>query len=84
MACSHTRKFLDKVNQARLGLEDGVRYLNSGVLMMDLALLRRTLRLEDIRDYAGRYKNRLILPDQESSPACSATRPWCWTAGSTT
>ena len=65
MACSHTDRFLDKVNQARLGLEDGVRYLNSGVLMMDLALLRRTLRLEDIRDYAGRYKNRLILPDQD-------------------
>ena len=65
MACSHTDRFLNKFNQARLGLEDGVRYLNSGVLMMDLALLRRTLRLEDIRDYAGRYKNRLILPDQD-------------------
>ena len=47
MACSHTDRFLNKFNQARLGLEDGVRYLNSGVLMMDLALLRRTLRLED-------------------------------------
>ena len=65
MACSHTDRFLNKFNQARLGLEDGVRYLNSGVLMMDLALLRRTLRLEDIRRYAGQYKNRLILPDQD-------------------
>ena len=68
-----------------LGLEDGVRYLNSGVLMMDLALLRRTLRLEDIRDYAERYKKQADpAPIRTSSPACSATRPWCWTAGSTT
>lgn len=33
MACSHTDRFLNKVNQARLGLEEGVPYLNSGVLM---------------------------------------------------
>ena len=65
MACSHTDRFLNKFNQARLGLEDGVRYLNSGVLMMNLDLLRRTLRLEDIRDYAEQYKKRLILPDQD-------------------
>ena len=65
MACSHTGKFLDRVNQARLDLEEGVPYLNSGVLMMDLALLRQTLRLADIRDYAEKYKKRLILPDQD-------------------
>ena len=65
MACSHTTRFLDRINQVRLGLDDGVRYLNSGVLMLNLAELRRTLRLEDIRAYAERYKKRLILPDQD-------------------
>lgn len=65
MACSHTRKFMDRVNQARLGLEEGVRYLNSGVLMMNLDLLRDLVRLEDIRDYAEKYRRRLILPDQD-------------------
>ena len=65
MACSHSTPFLDRVNQARLGMEERVPYLNSGVLMMNLALLRQTLRLEDIRDYAEKYKKRLILPDQD-------------------
>ena len=65
MACSHTGRFLDRVNQARLDLEEGVPYLNSGVLMMNLALLRGTLRLADIRDYAEQYRRRLILPDQD-------------------
>lgn len=65
MACSHTCRFLDRVNQARLDLEEGVPYLNSGVLMMNLALLRGTLRLADIRDYAEQYRRRLILPDQD-------------------
>ena len=53
MACSHTDRFLNKVNQARLGLEDGVPYLNSGVLMMDLALLRGTLRKEELARAGG-------------------------------
>lgn len=65
MACSHTRKFMDKVNQARLGLEEGVHYLNSGVLLMNLTLLRQLVRLETIRDYAEQYRRRLILPDQD-------------------
>ncbi len=65
MACSHTKKLMDKINQVRLGLDEGVRYLNSGVLMLNLALLRDTLRLADIREYAAAYKRRLILPDQD-------------------
>ncbi|HJB58087.1 MAG TPA: glycosyltransferase family 8 protein [Candidatus Faecalibacterium faecipullorum] len=74
MACSHTGRFLDRVNQARLDLEEGVPYLNSGVLMMNLALLRGTLRLDDIRDYAERYKKRLILPDQDILTALFGSR----------
>ena len=74
MACSHTRKFMDKVNQARLGLEEGVRYLNSGVLMMNLTLLRQIVHLEDIRDYAEQYRRRLILPDQDILTALFGNR----------
>ena len=74
MACSHSTPFLDKVNQARLGMEERVPYLNSGVLMMDLALLRTTLRLADIRDYAERYRKRLILPDQDILTALFGSR----------
>ena len=65
MACSHTRKLMDEVNRARLGLEERVPYLNSGVLLMNLDQLRQMVRLEDIRDYAEQYRRRLILPDQD-------------------
>ncbi len=65
MACSHTTKLLDEVNRVRLGMEERVPYLNSGVLMLNLKLLRCTLRMEDIRAYAEKYKKRLILPDQD-------------------
>ena len=74
MACSHTRKFMDKVNQARLGLEEAVPYLNSGVLLMNLEQLRQMVRLEDIRDYAERYRRRLILPDQDILTALFGNR----------
>ena len=74
MACSHTRKFMDKVNQARLGMEEEVPYLNSGVLLMNLEQLRQMVRLEDIRDYAEQYRRRLILPDQDILTALFGSR----------
>ena len=65
MACTHTRELLRKFNQARLGVEQEVPYLNSGVMLMDLAALRKNLSLEEVRDYAGRRKRSLWLPDQD-------------------
>lgn len=65
MACTHTRELLRKFNQARLGIEQEVPYINSGVLMMDLAALREHLSLEQIRDYANSRKLSLWLPDQD-------------------
>lgn len=65
MACSHTRHALDKLNQVRLGLEQEVRYLNSGVLLLDLARLRGLVHLDEIRSYAENYRHKLILPDQD-------------------
>lgn len=65
MACTHTRELLRKFNQARLGVEQEVPYINSGVLLMDLAALRENLSLEQIRDYANSRKLSLWLPDQD-------------------
>lgn len=64
-ACTHVREFLTRVNQFRLGAEEGCPYLNSGVLLMDLAALRREQDPEEIRAYVERFGDRLTLPDQD-------------------
>ncbi len=65
IACTHTHEFLTKVNQNRLGMKKEAPYINSGVMMLNLPMLRKNLRMEDIRDYANEKKHTLILPDQD-------------------
>lgn len=66
-ACTHTRKFLTKFNQLRLGIDLGkdVTYVNTGVLLFNLTALRQSLHLEDIRDYTDDRKQAFLLPDQD-------------------
>lgn len=64
-ACSHVHKFLTEWNQLRLGAKQDVPYINTGVMLLNLPLLRENTRLEDIRDYTQRKKNALLLPDQD-------------------
>ena len=40
-------------------------YINSGVMLMNLALLRKEQDLNEVFNYIKRYKNRLLLPDQD-------------------
>ena len=36
MACTHTRELLTRANSHRLGLEEPVPYINTGVILMEL------------------------------------------------
>ena len=65
MACTHTKKFLSFLNQLRLDVGEGVPYINTGVMMMNLPLMRAEVKLEEIQSYAIEHKNVLILPDQD-------------------
>lgn len=67
MGCTNTKMPLQKFNQARLGIdmEKDVPYINTGVLMMNLPLLRENLNFEDICDFSEKKKQMLILPDQD-------------------
>lgn len=65
IGCTHTRELLTKINQARLKSEKAVSYINTGVLLFNLPVLREKIRLEDIRDYTNERKRALILPDQD-------------------
>lgn len=64
MACTHVRETLTKINQLRLDAEEAP-YINSGVLLMNMPLLREHLDLEEIRDYTNDKKLALMLPDQD-------------------
>lgn len=65
VACSHAEKLLTRFNQLRLGVEDTVPYINTGVLLMNLPALRRCTSLERLRETAQQKMHTLLLPDQD-------------------
>lgn len=65
IACTHTREFLTKFNQARLGVKKDVPYINTGVMMLNLPMLRNELHMSDIRKFANKRMHTFILPDQD-------------------
>jgi len=64
-AASHTGPLLQKVNTLRLDMEENSPYINSGVMLMNLALLRREQDFEEVFRFVEKRKNFLILPDQD-------------------
>lgn len=64
-AASHVKETLLKFNEIRLNMPENGSYINSGVLMMNLKLLRNAQNVEEIYDYIESFKNRLLYPDQD-------------------
>lgn len=64
-AASHNGKMMRLINGVRLGLKRGSPYINSGVLLMNLKLLREKQNLEDVFTYIKKKRSRLCLPDQD-------------------
>ena len=73
-AASHieSRAFRD-LNRLRLNLPEQTSYINSGVMMMNLKLLRNE-STQEIIDYINEHKNALLLPDQDVLNALYADR----------
>jgi lipopolysaccharide biosynthesis glycosyltransferase len=65
IACTHTKEFLAKLNQARLGIKKDVPYINTGVLLFNLPPLRKCFNLQDVQSYAREKMHTFILPDQD-------------------
>lgn len=65
IACSHVGSTLTKLNQLRLGVEEDVPYINTGVMVMNLPLLRQNLTMAQIRQTAMSKMRSFILPDQD-------------------
>lgn len=64
-AASHIGTFIHKVNELRLKMDEESPYINSGVMLMNLELLRREQNFEDIFCFIEKRKNHLVLPDQD-------------------
>jgi len=63
-AAAHTKPVIDYINKIRLKT-DSNRYYNSGVLLINAALLRKEMEVSRIYDYIREHAGELILPDQD-------------------
>lgn len=64
-AAAHLHGFHNALNKVRLGLKDQKRYLNSGVVLMNLKAIRQDFTLENILECLENNAQRLILGDQD-------------------
>lgn len=64
-AASHVNKPLQKINEIRLQMDKRGPYINSGVMLMNIKLLRELQDYEEVFDYIRKNKNILFLPDQD-------------------
>lgn len=64
-AASHTGPIIRKVNGLRLDMDDDSPYINSGVMLMNLELLREEQDYDEVFRFIEKRKNFLILPDQD-------------------
>lgn len=64
-AASHTGPFVRALNSIRLDMEENAPYINSGVMLMNLKLLRKEQNYEEVFNFIEKRKNYLVLPDQD-------------------
>ncbi|MBQ7817156.1 MAG: glycosyltransferase family 8 protein [Oscillospiraceae bacterium] len=64
-AASHVSKPLQKINKIRLQMDSSGPYINSGVMLMNIRLLRKYQNYDEVFDYIEKNKKILFLPDQD-------------------
>jgi len=64
-AAYHDILLAKEINKLRFWEYDIEAYFNSGVLLMNLDLLREKVNEQEIYDFVRKHKNTLILPDQD-------------------
>lgn len=64
-AAAHTDWFRESLNKARFRYPKGHRYFNAGIIMFNVAKLRKMIRTKDIFDYIEKHEKWLFLADQD-------------------
>lgn len=63
--CGHLPPLLNFINTARLGMGYKSVYINAGVLLMNLSLIREIFLPDDVFDFVERRASTLYLADQD-------------------
>ncbi len=64
-ACTQIRGFMTWFNRVRLGVKKGYIYMNTGVMLMNIAYLRTAIDKEAIKKFTLKNKWKLTLYDQD-------------------
>jgi len=64
-AAGHMHGFVNGLNKVRLGCNQQKRYLNSGIMLMNLKEIRKDFTLQDVLECLEENAQRLILGDQD-------------------
>ena len=64
-AGAHLFGFMEKINLARLGMKKSNRYINAGVLLIDLDMWRKSVTLNQIFEFITANIKKLLLADQD-------------------
>lgn len=64
-AASHIWGILQTFNRIRLKMDSNDIYINSGVMLMNIKLLRKEQDKKDVYNFIKKNKNKLMLPDQD-------------------
>lgn len=64
-AASHVGTLMNKINEVRLDMDENAPYINSGVMLMNIALLRKKQNTDEVFAYIESHKKVLCLPDQD-------------------
>lgn len=64
-AATHIWGILQTFNRIRLNMRRDSIYINSGVMLMNIKLLRLEQNVDDVYNFINRNRNKLMLPDQD-------------------
>lgn len=65
-AGSHTYSYIEKINHVRLKMGKHSKYINSGIMLMDLEKMRLHTSVEEIMEYLEANIQKLYLGDQDA------------------
>ena len=64
-AAGHTKYFIEDLNRLRFGTGRDSRYFNAGIMMVNVAKMRKNVTSEMVFDYVKKNKRWLFLADQD-------------------
>lgn len=65
IGATHVRNFLRRINKLRVKAKKNSPYINTGVMMMNIELLRKEQNVQEVYDFINKFKLVLSLPDQD-------------------